>query len=47
VSILAIFAIGTFPEPTEFLCLDCLNEIFAYDLLGTGEKGGGEIKNQK
>ena len=39
-SVLAIFAIGTFPEPTEFLGLDCLNEMFAYDLLCPGEKGG-------
>jgi hypothetical protein len=37
-SVLAIFPIGAFPKPTEFLCLDRLNEMFAYDLLGTGEK---------
>ena len=39
-SVLAIFPVGTFPEPTEFLGLNRLNEMFAYDLRwGTGVKG--------
>ena len=33
-SVLAIFSIGAFPEPTEFLRFDRLNEMFAYDLMG-------------
>ena len=43
-SVLAIFSIGAFPEPTEFLWLNRLDEMFAYDLLGTDEKG--ESKNK-
>lgn len=31
-SILTIFAIRAFPEPTEFLTLDGLNKMFANDL---------------
>ena len=45
-SVLAIFSIGAFPEPTEFLCLDRLNEMLAYDLLGTGKKGESKNTNE-
>ena len=33
-------------EPTEYLCLDHLNEMFAYDLLGVPVKKGRESKNK-
>ena len=38
-SVLAIFSVGAFPKPTELLRLDRLNEMFAYDLLDSSEKG--------
>ena len=47
-SVLAIFPIGAFPEPTEFLCLDRLNEMLAYDLLVTDKRKSrnkNDVKN--